>query len=132
MGTPSWLGLVFTLDTNVLIYYAAGDTAAVNFLLGNLEQRSTLFLSTIAVVELFSYPAITDKERYVFERLLPQLSIIPPDFTIALRAAELRKQYRLKLGDSVIAATALITRSSLVTRNVRDFRNIPILELRKI
>lgn len=120
---------MFTLDTNVLIYYAAGEKPAVDFLLSNLEQGSTLFLSTITAVEFFSFPALSERERSAFEYLLPQLRLIPPDFTIALAAAELRRRYRIKLGDSVIAATALTTHSTLVTRNVRDFKKISELNI---
>jgi predicted nucleic acid-binding protein len=39
-------------------------------------------------------------------------------------AAALRRQQRMKLGDAIIAGTALAIGAELVTRNVDDFRHI--------
>ena len=52
--------------------------------------------------------------------------------TIARAAGRIRGTYRLKLADSFIATTALFTGSTLLTRNVRDFKNILPLSVRKI
>ena len=41
----------------------------------------------------------------------------------------LRRQRRMKLGDAIIAATALEIGAKLVTRNVDDFKHIAGLEL---
>lgn len=120
---------MFTVDTNILVYYAAGDKRVADFVLENLAKDRTLFLSTIAVVEFFSYPELTQRDRELFETLLPKLYIIAPTFEIALLAAQLRREYKLKLGDAVIAATTLRTNSTLVTRNLRDFKKIPSLKL---
>ena len=40
------------------------------------------------------------------------------------RAIELRKSYKTKLPDAIIAATALVNDFTLVTRNVKDFDKI--------
>lgn len=50
--------------------------------------------------------------------------------SIAERAIELRKARRISLGDSFIAATALIHGLTLVTRNTNDFVHIKGLTLR--
>ncbi|MEG4091776.1 PIN domain-containing protein [Microcoleus sp. Pol12B4] len=39
-------------------------------------------------------------------------------------AAQIRRDYRLKLGDGVIAACALVERCVLVTRNAKDFKRV--------
>lgn len=41
----------------------------------------------------------------------------------------IRRNYRLKLPDAVIAATALHLGLPLITRNVKDFKDIPELKL---
>ena len=48
---------------------------------------------------------------------------------ILRRAASLRPQRRMKLGDSIIAATALEFGAELVTLNVDDFKHIAGLKL---
>lgn len=48
---------------------------------------------------------------------------------IASKAVELRKNYNLKLGDAIIAATAMVHSLALVTRNTNDFNKIKKLHL---
>jgi len=47
-------------------------------------------------------------------------------------AGPLRRQYNIKTADGIVAATALFTGTTLITRNIRDFQKIPNLLLRKI
>lgn len=44
-------------------------------------------------------------------------------------AIKIRRNYRLKLPDAVIAATALHLDLPLITRNMKDFKDIPDLKL---
>lgn len=41
----------------------------------------------------------------------------------------LRKKYKTKLPDAIIAATALVTGLTLITRNVNDFKDIKDLKV---
>lgn len=120
---------MFTLDTNVLVYYAAGEEKVVSFLLDHLKQGKIFYLPTIVVAEFFSFPALSPRDTEMFEYLLPRLDLFPLDFRSAKAAGELRRRYRMKLGDSAVAATALITNSTLLTRNVSDFKRILDLEV---
>lgn len=45
-------------------------------------------------------------------------------------AIQLRQQKKMKLGDAIIAATAVAYNIPLVTRNEDDFKHIPGLDLR--
>ncbi len=49
---------------------------------------------------------------------------LPLDDDIATRAIALRQQKSMKLGDAVIAATALEYAVPLITRNEADFKHI--------
>lgn len=52
-------------------------------------------------------------------------SIVSLDYATARLAGDLRAKYqKLKLGDAIIAATTIATKSILVTKNMRDFRFI--------
>jgi predicted nucleic acid-binding protein len=46
------------------------------------------------------------------------------------QAIQLRQQKRMKLGDAIIAATAVAYNIPRVIRNVDDFKHIPGLDLR--
>jgi hypothetical protein len=52
------------------------------------------------------------------------LTILPVGENVLYRAAELRRTRRMKLGDAIIAATALEHACDLVTRNEDDFRGV--------
>ncbi|TSC74579.1 MAG: hypothetical protein G01um101433_1048 [Parcubacteria group bacterium Gr01-1014_33] len=117
----------FTLDTNILIYYAKGDAACIEFMNANLE-KDALILPTIVTVEFLAFPVLTLQERELFLTLLLKFRTVALDTQIAFLAADIRKN-KVKLGDSVIAATALFTHTALATRNLRDFKKIKELTL---
>jgi predicted nucleic acid-binding protein len=65
--------------------------------------------------------------------VLSTVRIIPLISRIARIAGDLRRLYpRLKTADGAIAATALFTNCTLVTRNARDFKRIEGLRFLKI
>ncbi len=120
---------LYTLDTNAIIYYLGRDPQAVRVLRDLFNPSCPLYVSTIAVVELYSRPGMSRAEKDGIERLLDSLIVMPIEMELARAAGELRSQYRLKTPDSVIAATALYTRTALVTRNTADFQRIKALRL---
>ncbi len=119
---------MFTLDTNAIIYYAHGDSDAIKLLEGITAKNTPVYISSITITELFS-SSISDKEAIAIENTIRLFSITSVDSLIARNAGFLRREYKLKLGDSVIAATALFTGSMLVTRNIKDFKKVPNLKL---
>ena len=123
---------MYTLDTNTIVYYLKDDTEAVTVLRGIFGQSSPVYISAVTELELFAFANLSSDEESLIEELLATLSIIPLDSRIARLAALVRRHYRLKVPDSVIAATAMFTGSTLVTRNTRDFRKVANLTLRKI
>ncbi|MBI3495289.1 type II toxin-antitoxin system VapC family toxin [Candidatus Berkelbacteria bacterium] len=120
---------MYTLDTNILIYYAAGELPVTKFIFDVLNRASIIYLPTITVVEFLAFPAIKENEEVKFIKLLNKLNLVSLDSQIAFDAAKIRRQYRISLRDSVVAATALFTRSKLLTRNVRDFKKIAKLDV---
>jgi len=53
------------------------------------------------------------------------VELIPLSDAVAQQAIQLRQQRRIKLGDSIIAGTALVHGLTLVTHNTDDFDWIP-------
>ena len=118
---------MFALDTNTLIYYAAGQSATEAFF--EEHQNSIFYLPSIVVAEFLSYPLITDSSATAFKRFARQTIVVNLDFAIAELAANLRRRYKVKLMDAVVAATALTAQATLVTNNTRDFKKISGLNL---
>jgi len=121
-----------TLDTNAIIYYFKDDPKVVSVLRHALVQNTPLYISTITEVELFGFPDLSPQESQTIDKLLKTIAIIPLDSRIARTAGLIRRAYQVKTADSVIAATALFTASTLLTRNVRDFKQIPNLNIQEI
>lgn len=121
---------MFTLDTNILIYYAAGDKKIINFMEKN---RSAIFyLPSIVITEFLSYPLIDEEAVIKFRAFVYQTNVINLDIRLAELAAGLKRKYNLKIADAIVAATAIITGSKLVTRNVRDFKKVKEVQIFKI
>ena len=117
---------MYTLDTNAIIYYMENDPKVAPFLQSILDDPTIpVYVSTITEAELFSHTNLSDEEVKIIDTLLQSVSLVPPVSKIARTAGRIRGTYRLKLADSFIATTALFTGSTLLTRNVRDFLEIP-------
>lgn len=123
---------MYALDTNAIIYYLQDDPSAVSFFSDVLRKNLPFCISAITEVELFGFPNLTDREAEQIDAALRTIAVIPVDSRIARIAGQIRKLYRINVADSVIAATALFTGSTLVTRNVADFRKIPHLVTHRI
>ena len=122
---------MYTLDTNAILYYLKDDSNVVSIFREVFAQNVPVYISAVTELELFAFTNLTFEDESLIEELLGTLSV-PLDSRIARLAALVRRRYRLKVPDSVIAATAMFTGSTLLNRNTRDFRNIPNLLLLKI
>jgi len=123
---------MFVFDTNAIIYYLKDDPQAVPILENIFEQSSPVYISTVTEAELFGFSSLTEKEIERIDSLLSSRSIIPLDSRLARMAGYIRRNHRLKIPDSVIAATTLFTNSVLVTRNTHDFSRIRELKTLRV
>jgi hypothetical protein len=113
------------LDSNILIYASQPG----NEFLDAWVMAEDTQISAISIPEVLGFTGLTAEDETIFEAWLARLSIQTVTEQILRRAAALRRQRRMKLGDSIIAATALETGADLVTRNVADFQHIDGLKL---
>ena len=123
---------MYTLDTNAIIYYLKDDTDAVTILNDIFTQNTPLYISAITEIELFGFSKLSDHEVEQIEAILRTVAIIPVDSRIARTAGFIRRSYHINIADCTIAATALFTGTTLLTRNIRDFRKIPNLSVHRI
>ena len=123
---------MYTLDTNAIIYYLKDEPNVVTSLNTIFLQNIPIYISTITEIELFGFTKLSEQEITQIEAILRTVAIIPVDSRIARTAGFIRRNYHINIADSTIAATALFTGTTLLTRNIRDFRKIPNLSLQKV
>lgn len=116
-------GSKYLLDTNIILYILSGDKVLAN----HLHQKN-LYASFISEMELFSFRGLTSKEEKSIRAFLAEFRIIDIDETIKQEAISIRKNYSLKLPDSIIAATAVTLQLTLITAD-KQYRQIEKLLL---
>ena len=108
------------LDTNIVLYHLA------NRLQKSLEKKQYA-ISIITEIELLSYPKIQADEINLIENFVAQTTVIKLTDSIKIATVALRKRYKLKLPDAIIAATASRLQSPLLT-NDKKLLNISEIE----
>ena len=94
------------------------------------STRFTVYYSIITKKELLTKSGLRDSERESILVELSQCRLIPLYDSIAARYSDLRRRHpSLDKGDALIAATALVKRFPLMTRNKRHFRMVTGLTL---
>jgi len=99
------------LDTNIVLYFLGGR-------LVNPLPSGQYFISVITEIELFSYPSLTLEEETQIIDFLNKITIIGIDSNIKNLTIAFRKQYKLRLPDAIIAATAKSLNATLFTNDV--------------
>lgn len=124
------MGIKYLWDTNTAIYYLQQQypIAAEKFI-DNLLQYELPVISAITEIELLCWRVASDKDVEVLHSFINDALVIELEQPIKLRTADIRKQYRIKLPDAIIAATALVYNLTLITRNSSDFKNIEGLQV---
>ncbi|MEK6868547.1 MAG: type II toxin-antitoxin system VapC family toxin [Nanoarchaeota archaeon] len=117
------------IDTDIFIDFFRGFPQALPYL---KEHADEISFSAITEGELLSGSICNNnKEREKVFHVLSQFEKIPVDNPLIQIAADIRRTYRLELPDAIVAASALITNATLITRNMRDFQKIHGLQLQK-
>jgi predicted nucleic acid-binding protein len=119
----------YLLDTNILIYYF-NDEPEVQPIFDEIEAGDAeAFYCPITWVELLCYPALTEEQANEMREFLRLLNCVLLTESVLDSAAQIRRNYRLKLADGVIAACALAEGCVLVTRNAEDFKRVDGLSM---
>lgn len=107
------------LDTNIVILYLQGENDICQWIDDCLSKGKKFAISSITVVELMSYPKISLAEIFQIEQWLHAVLVVNIDTSIAREAARLRRVKAITTTDAVIAATAILFKVSLATRDKR-------------
>jgi predicted nucleic acid-binding protein len=104
------------LDSDVLLDFLDGHAPAAR----EIARYRECCISIISWMEVMA-GARTHADEDVRQGFLAHFRILPLTAQIAEEAVKLRQQYRLKLPDAVIWATAISENCLLVSRNTKDF-----------
>ncbi len=107
----------YLLDTNIAIDFLNGRDELAG--LAELLSGAELYASVVTRMELLSYHRLTAEDEPQVHRFLADLTILPLDREVELATIAFRRGARLKLPDSIIAATAWLIKATLVTRDRR-------------
>lgn len=109
-------GVRLFIDTNILLYYLKGNEDVVELISDNE-------LNIFTKPEVLSFPNLTADDESQINGLFSNCTIIEPTQDIKDLTIELRKQYKLKLPDAIIAASAQILNLPLITAD-KDFTKL--------
>ena len=116
------------LDTNIVIGYLAGDQELIKAVDQAVITHGDIALSTISVVELFSYPALEETERRRITEFTDRALLLNLTGELAVQAAEIRRTTKLTVSDAVIGATAMRHDIFFISRD-QDFKKVSGLKL---
>ncbi len=123
------VGIMMLLDSDIWIDFLRGSKDAEGFIISNMD---TISFSAISEAELLSGRSCSDpKNAERIMHLLAQFEKIPVDNPMVQLAGMIRRAHDIALPDAMIAASAISTDATLVTRNIKDYRSIEGLELKK-
>jgi predicted nucleic acid-binding protein len=103
-------GNKMVIDTNIALYLLDGDEILKEYL-----EDKAFYLSSITELELLSFKGITETEETAIEFFLEECSIVDMNRGIKDISIDLRRNYKLKLPDAIIAATAIFLGIPLIS-----------------
>lgn len=115
----------FLLDSNIIIYLSKGELNKDKL----FDDKNRYFISVITYMEILGFQFETPREKEFIQQILLLFKIVYIDKKIAEKVIEIRQNKKIKLPDAVIAATALVKKCDLLTRNTDDFKGIDKLTI---
>ncbi len=122
------MGTQYLIDTSAVIKYL-NNTLATNgilFIEGFINSDCTI--SFISEIELQVWNPVNPADKTVYKKFVSQSNIMGINPDIISSTIEIRKNFRLKMADAIIAATAVVLNRTLVADNDVDFLKVSSLQ----
>ena len=118
------------IDTNVWIDASAGFADAQQ-VLSRARDAAVIWAGycAITLVEALGFANLTVVDDLAFRQIFGEFYEVPIASDIIEEAIKIRRGVRIKTPDALIAASAIISNATLITRNTTDFKNIPTLQV---
>jgi predicted nucleic acid-binding protein len=115
------MGQGYLVDTNTIIDYLENRLPISSI---DLLDNISIQLSVISRIELLAWQKASDEQLKILTDFIEASVVFNLDENIIIKAIEIRKKYRTKLPDAIIAATTEVNNLELLTRNLKDFEKI--------
>ena len=115
----------FLIDTNVIIEFSAGNFSGPAFKTLSVIIDNGPIISIINKIKVLGFTDVSPE----IEEFINIAEVIKLDDSIAEMTIALRKKYRIKLPDAIIAATAIYSDATLITCNEKDFKSVKGLKI---
>ena len=113
-------GNSYVLDTNIISFFLKGDSNLLPYF-----NYTNIHISFVTELELKSIPGLSGKDFEKLENFLNTCVITDINAVIKTTAVFFKKDYKLKLPDAIIAATAFYLGYELITAD-KIFNRLPI------
>ncbi|MGB4958745.1 MAG: PIN domain-containing protein [Saprospiraceae bacterium] len=121
------MGLKVLLDTNAIIALLRGKYNVIEL----INKADHISISVISKLEFLAFEGLTEKDKTVFLKFCERIHIYElssNDDELLNLIITIKKKYKLKLPDAIIAATAIIYDATLITID-KDFSKIQGLKV---
>lgn len=113
------------LDSSIFIDFLREHPPSIGFFKKISPSKNNFIFSVITKTELISGNSCNDfaiKSKIL--HMLGSFTQIEVNSSIAVLAGDICRENDLAIPDAIIAATALLNKSSLFTRNIKDFQDL--------
>ena len=119
----------FLMDTNCVSHYLSGliPSKGMQFMDSVIDAGPRI--SIITQIELLCWNTPEKDKIVAVSDFISDSIIYEVTQDIVAHCVALRKGRKIKTPDAIIAATALAQHFTLITRNEKDFNNIPKLKI---
>jgi toxin FitB len=123
------MGARYLIDSNLIIDYTASRLPEKGSDFLESIFNTDFLISVVVKIEVLGFGDVPARMK-ALEAFLDTATVLALDERVTGQAIALRAGHKkLKLGDAIIAATALVHGLVLLTRNTDDFKNIPGLSI---
>ena len=119
----------YLLDTNVVIDFLEAAIPAKGMLFLKDIADGEPAISVITKMETLGFNFPSEQEQKAVEAFINGSTLFDINDDIVAQTIALRKNYKTKLPDAIIAATARVYELTLITHNTSDFKNITNLKI---
>lgn len=119
----------YLLDTNAVINYLDASLPVASMQLINTIVDDEPMVSIVTKMETLGYDFKSIEEQTTMETFINGSAILDLNNDIVNKTIAIRKSKKIKLPDSIIAATAIFYDLILISRNTADFKNIEGLKV---